>query len=98
MTGDPIPPQQHHFCTRCGDELENFCFSPDAQNLDALRAAALRCRMAGTLAAHGICSKLFIADTDHPAAPALVPGPRPPAEDLEALRREILRRIEDILP
>lgn len=90
------------FCTACGEKLDDFCFSPDAQDLEALRAHAFLCRLEGRHNGR-MCAKLYIADDSHPAQPtdaafpASGPGdsgtldPRP--FDEEALRRAILERI-----
>ena len=88
------PGHRNRYCTRCGDELEDFCFSPDADNLDALRAAALRCQLNGK-AEGKVCAKVFIAGR-HDAALALhKPSRRVSKSRLEALRAAILRRIRD---
>jgi hypothetical protein len=47
-------------CVQCGKELDDFCFSPGAEDAKAVRAHAMRCRVTGK--AHGrVCSKVFIA-------------------------------------
>ena len=49
------------FCTECGIELVNFCFSARANNPDAIRKSLARCKKTGKFAGE-FCSKLFIAD------------------------------------
>jgi hypothetical protein len=82
------------FCTRCGNELEEFCFSPAAENLEALRAAALRCQLEGRKNGK-VCAKIFIAG-DNPSS-ALLATPRKKArrESLQALKDSILRTIRE---
>jgi hypothetical protein len=86
--------RQPLFCTACGEKLENFCFSPEAKDLEALRAHAFRCHVEGRYAG-GMCAALYIADDAHPAQPgtpdAAPPQHRPVSE--EALRAAIVARI-----
>lgn len=84
----------NRYCTRCGEELENFCFSPDADNLDALRVAALRCQLNGK-AEGKVCAKVFIAGRDEATLALHRPPRRVPKSTLKALRSAILRRIRD---
>jgi hypothetical protein len=83
------------FCTACGEQLEDFCFSPGAGDLDALRAAAFRCYVEGRRG-RGICAKLYIADNAHPAQPGEPTLAPAPLVDEEALRRAILAQIVKI--
>ena len=85
-------PRQPLFCTACGEKLEDFCFSPEAQDLEALRAYAFRCHVEGRHRG-GMCAVLYIADDAHPAQPddAIAPVAQPINE--EALRTAILARI-----
>ena len=82
------------FCTRCGDELEEFCFSPAVENLEALRAAALRCQLEGRQNGK-VCAKVFIAG-DNPSSSLLSkPRKRVAKKSLEALKDSILRMIRE---
>jgi hypothetical protein len=49
------------FCTECGVELKNFCFSEGANNPEAIRKNLAQCKKTGKFAGE-FCSKLFIAD------------------------------------
>jgi len=80
------------FCTRCGDQLEDFCFSPEAENLDALRAAALRCHLEGSKEGR-ICAKVFIAGETSFSTIFHAPPPSVPRKTLLALRDRILSMI-----
>jgi len=77
------------FCTRCGDELENFCFSPEAENLEALRAAALRCHLEGSKEGR-ICAKVFIAGDTSFSTVFHAPPPSTSRKTLLAVRETIL--------
>jgi len=86
------PLRQPVFCTACGERLEDFCFSPEAKDLEALRAAAFRCHLEGRHTS-GMCAKLYIADDAHPAQPAdAAPAPARPLNE-EELRKAIMARI-----
>jgi len=87
--------QEYHrkeFCTRCGDQLEDFCFSPEAENLEALRAAALRCHLEGTKEGR-ICAKVFIAGETSFSTVFHSPPPTVPRKTLLAIRDSILSMI-----
>jgi hypothetical protein len=49
------------YCTECGDKLENFCFSEDADNLEAIRKHHEECKKVDRFKGDQ-CSKLFIAE------------------------------------
>jgi len=60
--------QQHSeaavlYCTECGAELENFCFSGSADNVSAIKKTLAQCKKKGTFVGD-FCSKLFIAETE----------------------------------
>jgi hypothetical protein len=58
---DGIPPDEHLLiCTRCAEDLENFCFSPQSYDLESLKKRFEECRLKG-IASGEICAKLFIA-------------------------------------
>jgi len=82
------------FCTRCGNELEEFCVSPEAKNLEALHAAALRCKLEGRKNGK-VCAKIFIAG-DTPSS-TLLAGPRKriTRKSLQDLKESILRTIRE---
>ena len=87
--------QQGHrseICTRCGDELENFCFSPEAENLDALRTAALRCHIEGTKDGR-VCAKVFIAGETSFTAVFQAPPPRVSRKTLLGVKDAILSML-----
>lgn len=49
------------FCTECGAELQNFCFSGRANDPQLIRKTLAQCKKSGKFAGE-FCSKLFIAD------------------------------------
>jgi len=63
---DPPAPDQFRkptiFCTECGAELENFCFSDRAEDLDAIRRNLARCKKRGKFTGE-FCSKLYVAES-----------------------------------
>ena len=50
------------YCTECGAELENFCFSGSAGDRRAIKKTLAQCRKEGRFVGD-FCSKLFIAET-----------------------------------
>lgn len=48
------------FCTSCGDMLEDFCFSPEAEDLAALREHIAECKKNGRFSGD-VCARFFIA-------------------------------------
>ena len=48
------------FCTACGDELEDFCFSGEANDIESVRRMFAQCKHKHKFSG-GFCSKLFIA-------------------------------------
>jgi hypothetical protein len=57
----PFPQQKKIFCTECGAELENFCFSSSADDIEAIRKTLAQCKKKGKFAGE-FCSKLFVVD------------------------------------
>ena len=51
------------FCTECGEQLENFCFSSGIKDINAVRQNLLQCKKSGKFVGE-FCSKLFIADPE----------------------------------
>ncbi len=49
------------FCTECGIELENFCFSSNADDIAAIRKTLAQCKKNGKFVGD-FCAKLFVAD------------------------------------
>jgi hypothetical protein len=49
------------YCTECGDKLENFCFSEDADNLEMVRKHHQQCKKVDRFKGDQ-CSRLFIAE------------------------------------
>lgn len=82
------------FCTQCGNELEDFCFSPGAENLDSLSAAALRCQLKGRQTGK-VCAKVFIAADNSSVSLFAKPRKRVTKKALQTLRGSILRRIRE---
>ena len=54
-------------CTECGDELEEFCFSPLVHDLDAIKRRLETCKKNGRFQGE-CCARLFIAE-DPPRPP-----------------------------
>ena len=51
------------FCTECGKELDDFCFTPDAESMGAIERRAAECSKTGKI--NGVlCSRWFIAQPD----------------------------------
>ena len=50
------------FCTECGVQLENFCFSSDVNDVEAIRKTLAQCKKSGRCAGE-FCAKLFIAES-----------------------------------
>jgi len=48
------------FCTECGKELENYCFSSGSQDINAIKKNLAQCKKTGKFVGE-FCSKLFIA-------------------------------------
>lgn len=48
------------FCTECGKELENYCFSMGSKDVDAIKKNLAQCKKSGRFVGE-FCSKLFIA-------------------------------------
>jgi hypothetical protein len=82
------------FCTRCGNELEEFCFSPAVENLEALRAAAIRCQLEGRQNGK-VCAKIFIAGNNPSSSLLAKPRKRIARRSLQALKDSILRTIRE---
>ena len=61
---DEILRQRTIFCTECGVQLENFCFSQGLDNVEALKKNLAQCKKDGKFAGE-FCSKLFIADPEN---------------------------------
>ncbi len=58
---DKLLKQKVIFCTECGAELENFCFSDRAKDPEAVRKSLAQCKKSGKFKGE-FCSKLFISD------------------------------------
>jgi len=59
---DPLR-QRVIFCMECGETIENFCVSRNADDLEAVRKTLAQCRSNGRFNGE-FCSKLFIAHPD----------------------------------
>ena len=51
------------FCTECGTYLENFCFSSDADDVEAIKKSLAQCKKSGKIAGE-FCAKLFIGEPE----------------------------------
>jgi hypothetical protein len=56
-----LPKDRPVFCTECGPDLEDFCFSEKVEDLEKLKGTYARCRKNGRFAGE-LCAKLFIAE------------------------------------
>lgn len=61
----PDPPLV--FCTECGVDLENFCFSETAKDVAAIRRTLAQCKKEGRFVGEA-CAKLFVATGSDPDA------------------------------
>ena len=48
------------FCTECDDELHDFCFSEDIEDVGIIKKIHARCKKTGRFKGD-VCSKLYIA-------------------------------------
>jgi hypothetical protein len=55
------------FCTQCGEELENFCFSARSDDIAAIRRSLAQCKKEGRFVGE-YCAKLFVAEGADPDA------------------------------
>lgn len=53
------------YCTECGEQLENFCFSEDVDNIETVRKQHEKCKNSDRFKGDQ-CSKLFIAQQIEP--------------------------------
>jgi hypothetical protein len=88
----PEPKRHPAFCTACGESLEEFCFSAEARDVDALRAHVLRCRIEGRHQG-GVCAKLYIASDTYSAHPDATDPVNVQSVSEERLRAAIASRI-----
>ena len=51
------------FCTECDTYLENFCFSSEVENVEAIKKSLAQCKKKGKFVGE-FCAKLFIGDSD----------------------------------
>jgi len=59
--GEKLLSQKVIFCTECGVELTNFCFTERSKKPDAVRKSLEECKRVGRFNGE-FCSKLFISD------------------------------------
>jgi hypothetical protein len=52
------------FCTECGAELENYCFTMDSNDIEAIKMNLAQCKKHGKFTGE-FCSKLFIAGNEN---------------------------------
>lgn len=55
------------FCTECGEKLEDFCFSREVSDLDALRSHHETCKRKNKFKGDS-CARLFIARPFDPSS------------------------------
>jgi hypothetical protein len=60
--------EKEQFCTECGEKLENFCFSDEVTDIDALRIRHENCKKKNKFKGDS-CSRLFIARPVDPSPP-----------------------------
>jgi hypothetical protein len=48
------------FCTECGAELQNYCFTKGSNDIEAIKKNLAQCKKTGKFSGE-FCSKLFIA-------------------------------------
>jgi hypothetical protein len=58
---DDLAGQKRIFCTECGANLENFCFSSKSDDLEAIRKTLAQCKKKGRIMGD-FCAKLFVVD------------------------------------
>ena len=58
---DRLLEQKVIFCTECGIQLTNFCFTDRAKDPEAVRKSLAQCKKTGKFNGE-FCSKLFISD------------------------------------
>jgi hypothetical protein len=63
---DRLLQQKVIFCTECGVQLTNFCFTERAKDPDAVRKSLAQCKKTGKFNGE-FCSKLFISNDDNMA-------------------------------
>ena len=71
------------FCTQCGATLDEFCFSEDAGNLDAVKANFARCKHTGKFNGE-LCAKVYIAGTRPPEPTEDEPPTKPKSRPKKA--------------
>jgi len=52
------------FCTECGTELENYCFTRGSADINAIKMNLAQCKKNGKFTGE-FCSKLFIAGDEN---------------------------------
>jgi len=64
MDREKLLKQKIIFCTECGAELENYCFTRGSNDVEAIRMNLAQCKKNGRFAGE-FCSKLFIAGDEN---------------------------------
>ncbi|HMD13006.1 MAG TPA: hypothetical protein VKI62_00130 [Bacteroidota bacterium] len=62
---DKSKPEDSIFCTACGEKLEDFCFSLQVKDVEAIKKRLDNCKKTGKFSG-GTCAMLFIASPDNP--------------------------------
>ena len=83
---------RRHYCTVCGEDLEDFCFTPEAEDVESLRTKALVCKVKGHMTGD-VCAKVFIAGADQRAELGRPSRAKKTRETVEALKHSIRRLI-----
>ena len=84
--------QKKLFCTVCGDELENFGLTPQANDIESVKKGAARCRKIRKTDGL-VCSKRFIADPNSMSAVFPPQKRKVQKRKVGDLKKSILRKI-----
>ena len=79
------------FCTECGADLEEFCFSEKVKDLESIQATALLCKVKG-VSSGKYCAKMFIVKEESVPSRASA-SKKTSKKAVKVLRESILRRI-----
>lgn len=84
------------FCTECGKELDDFCFTPDALSLDAVQKRAANCSHTGKM--NGVlCSRWFIAEPDSFKSFQRAPRSKTTKIRVAKLKKSVMKRVREQL-
>jgi hypothetical protein len=57
--------QETIYCTQCGAQLDNYCFTKGVENIEAIQQHTAQCKKEGKFKGD-LCSRLFIAEPVDP--------------------------------